>query len=185
MRRRLTLYGFIAVAGCSASAPQSDSALSSVEGDIDFVSWPSATSDARPINPIMDMTCEGANAEFKALMRAEEKRRGPHYQPAVIIRTNPEAITNFKAGRSPMPAGTVVVKEKHQTEFAWDPPDEYGAMVKREAGYDPDHGDWEYLYVVRSPEKKVSRGRMQSCIDCHSIAKDTDYLFRTYLPDRP
>lgn len=55
-------------------------------------------------------------------------------------------------------------------------------MIKREPGYDPQHGDWEYLYVVQKPEKKVTRGRLESCIKCHWQAKDRDYVFRNYLP---
>jgi hypothetical protein len=52
-------------------------------------------------------------------------------------------------------------------------------MVKREPGYDPAHGDWEYVYA--GADKAVTRGRLDSCIDCHFQVADKDYLFRTYL----
>lgn len=53
-------------------------------------------------------------------------------------------------------------------------------MVKREAGYDPGGGDWEYAYVSLVPEREVSRGRMARCANCHASAKSRDYLFRSY-----
>jgi hypothetical protein len=28
----------------------------------------------------------------------------------------------------------------------------------------------------------VTRGKLESCIECHAHAKNQDYLFRTYLP---
>jgi hypothetical protein len=111
-------------------------------------------------------------------------KHGPHYQLAIVVRTNPAAIDAFRAGQT-LPIGAVVVKEKHQTLEAAGPPDEYAAMVKRRPGYDPEHGDWEYLYVVRRPEQWVTRGRLAWCINCHTAARDADYLFRTYLtPER-
>jgi hypothetical protein len=83
-----------------------------------------------------------------------------------------------------MPVGAIVVKEKHHDPVVTGPPVEFGAMIKREPGYDPAHGDWEYLFVAMKPEKTVARGKLESCIDCHSNAKDKDYLFRTYLPGK-
>jgi hypothetical protein len=55
-------------------------------------------------------------------------------------------------------------------------------MIKREKDYDPENGDWEYLYADLSGEKpKIERGKIASCIRCHSIAKERDYLYRTHL----
>jgi hypothetical protein len=47
-----------------------------------------------------------------------------------------------------------------------------GGMVKRSAGYDPTHGDWEYFYF--EDPKKIESGRIASCVQCHSSAKDKD-----------
>ena len=57
------------------------------------------------------------------------------------------------------------------------------AMIKREPGYDPENGDWEYAYEKRWPEaeRSVVRGKLGSCIECHKGARITDYLFRSYL----
>lgn len=109
------------------------------------------------------------------------KKHGPHYYSAILVRVNPTSFEAFKSGKAPLPVGTTVIKEKHNGMESKGPPNEYAAMVKREAGYDPAHGDWEYVYVVRGPEKKVTRGKLDSCIDCHANKAEQDYVFRTYL----
>jgi hypothetical protein len=80
--------------------------------------------------------------------------------------------------------------------------DGIGGMVKRQPGYDPEHGDWEYFYVELASELPKRRpikgrsatGRLANCIDCHSYTAETDYVFGTWskltteldisLPDR-
>jgi hypothetical protein len=78
-----------------------------------------------------------------------------------------------------MPAGATVVKVKWWVEEG--EPHAYAAMIKREPGYDPAHGDWEYVYETFGEAAKVERGKLENCIACHKLAKDRDYLFRDYL----
>ena len=48
-------------------------------------------------------------------------------------------------------------------------------MKKREAGYDPENNDWEY--VTAGPAKGVRyQGKMSLCIDCH-VDAEKDYVF--------
>jgi hypothetical protein len=96
-------------------------------------------------------------------------------------RNVPDAIAAFRSGK-PLPAGAVVVKEKYMNSSALSQLNEYAAMIKRKAGYDPSGGDWEYAYVTLHPKRKVSQGRLAECAGCHASAKDRDYLFRSYLP---
>jgi hypothetical protein len=154
-------------------------------GEIDFANWPAATDGAFDVSPRVARACEVYAPPTIPSVWAQnggEKRHGPHFQHRIVVRVNPDAIEAFKEVGTPLPVGTTVVKEKHTDIFAKEPAAEYGAMVKREPGYDPAHGDWEYVYVVLKPEKRVSRGRLESCVECHAHAKDQDHLFRTYLP---
>ena len=91
-------------------------------------------------------------------------------------------LENFKTGK-PVPVGTVVIKEKHPVANSKAAPVAVAAMIKREPGYDPEHGDWEYAYeqLVPVAEQKVTHGKMENCINCHRIKKESDYLFRPYL----
>ena len=56
-------------------------------------------------------------------------------------------------------------------------------MRKMHAGYDTDHGDWEYsiVSIVDGKHKLFSRGKTKSCIVCHESYSDTDYVTRSYL----
>jgi hypothetical protein len=77
----------------------------------------------------------------------------------------------------------VVVKEKYPQYSPNAKPVAVAAMTKREPGYDPGNGDWEYAYEQRWPEQeaKTVRGKLDACIDCHQGVRDKDYLFRSYL----
>jgi len=158
--------------------------------NFDFAKWPTATKHPISVTPHVQYACgpgvngvdvPGSTAQTRRwVMFGGERRHGPHFRHYNIIRMNPDAEQEFKKLDAPLPVGTVVVKEKHDT-FPKGPPSEFGAMIKRESGYDVEHGDWEYVYVVRGPEEKVTRGRLATCIDCHSHVKHRDYVFRTYL----
>src|SRR5260370_9411989 len=78
------------------------------------------------------------------------------------------------------PEGAIIVKErlplKKSSATEW-----LMAMVKREEGFNPAAGDWEF-FVLRTPEKVViERGRIENCQACHARAKETHFVFRHYL----
>jgi hypothetical protein len=161
---------------------QTPTPVSQPSPEIEFSNWPTATRIRIDVSPHVSMACRAPlPSEHNWAEGGGEKRHGPHIKHTIVVRISPEQAEEFKTLNAPLPVGTVVVKEKHKDILAEGPPNEYGAMIKHEPGYDPQHGDWEYLYVVRQPEKKVTRGKLASCIDCHEHAKNRDYVFRTYL----
>jgi len=182
MKRALSLLSAIFLLGCGTSQPgakdepveQSPPPRPVDPPVIDFATWPKANEKPYHVKPVIAAACAAPSP-------SAHRSRGPHDQPSIIVRTNTEAFEAFRALK-PLPVGSVVVKEKHKGDTVTGPPDEYTAMIKKEPGYDPEHGDWEYLYVVSRPAKTITRGKLGSCIDCHVERKDQDYLFRTYLP---
>ncbi len=56
-------------------------------------------------------------------------------------------------------------------------------MVKKEAGYDSEHGDWWYGVYDKTGKEAWYQGRIHSCIKCHTIAKESDYLFTDSVMD--
>ena len=84
----------------------------------------------------------------------------------------------FQGKTSPhFPPGAIIVKDTYYTDKnggkgrRWN----ITVMKKREQGYDPENGDWEY--VTAGPRKGVRyQGTMQLCIDCHAAAEN-DYVF--------
>ena len=78
----------------------------------------------------------------------------------------------------PYPQGTVVVKESYKRGSSGGKGDlaALTVMVKREAGYDPENGDWEY--AMATPAMKIqAQGKLGMCINCHAAAFDDDYVF--------
>jgi hypothetical protein len=90
------------------------------------------------------------------------------------------------------PVGAVIVKEKQRLEPDGGgqvtgqegsvASDGVGGMIKRLAGYDPEHGDWEYFYF--EDPTKVEQGKIASCVECHRGAAATDYVFGGWAEDR-
>lgn len=81
----------------------------------------------------------------------------------------------LKAARShkPMPDGAIIVKENYgkdkKTLMAITP-------MYRVKGYNPSAGDW--FWVKYKPNgKAMASGKVQSCIKCHSVRKNHDWLF--------
>ncbi len=79
------------------------------------------------------------------------------------------------------PQGSVIVKEKLTTAKSATP-ELLTVMVKREHGYNPESGDWEYMIVNGDGLTVQERGKLENCQSCHLMDKNTDYVSRNYLP---
>jgi len=79
------------------------------------------------------------------------------------------------------PVGTVVVKEKF-SERESATPELLTVMIKREKGFNPEVGDWEFMTVNGATTEVTARGELENCQSCHVDYKRTDYITRTYLP---
>ena len=106
---------------------------------------------------------------------------GSPFGPAYChVYVTTEAKEPMASGEGHYPAGAVIVKAKLESKESRDPV-LYTVMRKMEKGYDAEHGDWEYA-VLDGPNKRVlSRGRIDSCIECHTQYASTDYVTRAYV----
>ena len=82
---------------------------------------------------------------------------------------------------TPFPEGAMLVKELLAAPKGSDPRTLL-AMVKREQGFNPTNGNWEF-FVLRITDIPVvvDSGRITYCAACHSKAKQQDFVFRNYL----
>lgn len=145
-----------------------------------FADWPRAMEQPVRMLPDISAFCRPVSTEESQAHAEKVKAKGPHGSMPIRVRVSPDHFLAFQNGQ-PLPAGTVIVKEKWQDHSEPKQLLEYGLMIKREKGYYPESGDWEYAFVTLFPEKKETRGRMAECADCHGQARDKDYLFRNYL----
>ena len=78
------------------------------------------------------------------------------------------------------PIGSIIVKEKwHSDRDA--APTLLTVMMKRESGFNPETGDWEYFTFDGAGTQMTSRGRIESCMECHIAKPNTDFVFRPYV----
>lgn len=183
MRQLIMLIaGLTIVGGCQpqpvAGVPAKVGNTGFVEPDV-FSQWPAVTAEPVPVGSRLWIDCMRP-IETDKQQKIDKEKYGPHTGYYIQVRVNPMAVDNFRNGK-PLQPGSIVVKEKHyssRSELT-----AYALMIKREAGYDVNNGDWQYVFVEPGAEPKVSEGKLANCIQCHQGAKDTDYLFKFYLSD--
>lgn len=86
--------------------------------------------------------------------------------PAIHVYITNEGHALFHRRHAAFPEGTIVLKQKfanRSTEVT----ELYTGMIKREKGYNPKAGDWEFFTANGDATAIVSRGRIDSCMDCH------------------
>ena len=79
------------------------------------------------------------------------------------------------------PQGTIIVKQKLSTTDSTSP-ELLTVMIKREKGFNPENGDWEYMTVNGQVTEVTAKGKLENCQACHVLEKSTDYVSRNYLP---
>jgi hypothetical protein len=178
MRISVWLLSVVLLAGCQSETPPASE--SDLVEPATFSKWPSVTDEPVRVSSNLWALCSRMPTPEEArAIGAATKRHGPHASHSIVVRVSPEALAPFREGK-PLPTGAVVVKEKYANPLASGPLYDYAMMIKQEAGYYPEGGDWEYVYVTLGHERKVSRGRLTQCAGCHVSAKERDYLFRSY-----
>ena len=114
--------------------------------------------------------------------RRLEYEKNPHRDKFVTVYVNDAGRRAMLEEKSPrFPVGSLVVKEKLPARDSSEP-ELLTAMYKREAGYDPEGGDWEYMVLDGRGREVQARGKLESCRACHQAAADTDFVSRAYLP---
>ena len=145
------------------------------------------------VSPLMIYFCRPMIVDPEKIQREIEEN--PHNHAEIEIYMNETAAAAFESGGKTYGEGAVIVKSKGPIldrrvgtdestgeEKESDPmvrherPEGVGGMVKRQKGYAPEHGDWEYFYLEK-PDNKVEHGLIRSCADCHAKARDSDYVF--------
>jgi Cytochrome P460 len=172
----LLLISIIAVSGYSSGmiqpsaspVDQADSTLSSLSK---YRTW-------TLVNPV-PVKMEPAVAQLCAAVL----RANPHRDKFVSVYGNETGRQAMMTQLRPeFPQGSMIVKEKLGDKESQSP-ELLTAMIKREKGYNPQSGDWEYLVLDGSASKISERGKLANCSSCHVAYDKSDYVTRTYLSD--
>jgi hypothetical protein len=166
----------------SQSLPTSSAQPTVLEVALGFTNYQQITKSAVYVNPELAMLCRGASKEE---VEAARIKFGPHANTGILIYMNRLAADAFATNTGSFPVGSVIVKQKSMHGYTakdgkrvHDANTGVGGMVKRPAGYDAKHGDWEYFYFEDAG--KIESGRISACVQCHSSANDKDYVFGTW-----
>ena len=89
------------------------------------------------------------------------------------------AVQTIVSGEGEYPTGSIILKAKYNHPNRGEVELMTG-MLKRERGYNPVCGDWEFFTASGDGMTITARGRIDSCMMCHKDYDKTDYVTRDY-----
>ena len=142
-----------------------------------YRSWPKVNTKPQKILSWIAFSCIGPTKQ-----QITEEAGNPHNDRYVTVYVNKLAAHAMLREKTPaFPAGAIIVKEK--LRFANSKiPELLTVMRKRDPGYDPLRGDWEYLVLDGTGTQIQARGLLITCRNCHAKWRHDDYISREYLP---
>ena len=111
----------------------------------------------------------------------EREKQNPHMRMYITVYVNRIGQKAMFAKDPQFPEGSIIVKEKSGTEADWRKPVLYTIMRKREAGYNPKVGDWEFSVVAANGTDMQVTGKLEKCQLCHVERSDSGFVFRDYM----
>lgn len=154
-----------------------------------YRSWARVNTTPQYIMSKLDLLCVGPSPAQIAAEKLDPHVR--HYMLCYVNKIGEQAMLTQKSPR--FPVGSVVLKEKLDSPKVDAKRTLITAMVKHAPGYDPQHGDWEYIVAKCSNVSNVSniangdgatlqsRGKLANCGACHAEKRRTDFVFRDEL----
>ncbi|HKU38720.1 MAG TPA: cytochrome P460 family protein [Polyangiales bacterium] len=134
----------------------------------DYKAWTKRQSEPQPISTQIFALCR---APSPAETKFTESVHGDNL--ALLDWVNGTAKQGLDAGGKPsFPVGAAIVKEKLRNGQVA----ALGIMVKRAAGFDAAHGDWEFGYWEKEPGLSAGSELASACGGCHAGAQ-TDFVF--------
>lgn len=97
-----------------------------------------------------------------------------------FIYANEIAKPEIEKDQPKFPVGSIIVREKNKTKDA-EIPEKFIAMVKREDGFSKETDNWEFFVFDGKELQMQKRETVGNCAECHSKAKQDDWVFREYL----
>jgi Cytochrome P460 len=195
LNRLLACLGVIALA-VALSGPQAQSAIGQgFRFDAaklkDKTLWTQVNESPYYISSSADLLCRMPSREDFEY----ERKRNPHASTYITVYVNEIGRAAMFSTEAPrFPEGSVIVKEKiekpldarghnvgHKESLEHLKPSLYTLMIKREPGYNPAAGDWEFAAASGKEGRIEASGKLESCQACHLQKRDQDFVFRDYF----
>jgi hypothetical protein len=163
------------------SAPASLAAASDEETANEIIAGYRQWTRVNPV-PVVQASRISFQCAPVTAQQTQMESANPHTNKFITVYVNDIGRRAMMVEKVPhFPVGSVIVKEKLPAKDSFEP-ELLTVMRKREAGYDPEKGDWEYMAVDGSGKTVQARGKLEKCQACHLLEKATDYVSRNYLP---
>ena len=139
--------------------------------------WTQVNPEPYYISTALDALCA---APMRANYEAERKTN-PHAATYITVYVNSVGRkAMFAKELKRFPRGSIIVKEKIGTYSEGRKPLLYTLMTKREPGYNPAVGDWEFSVVSGNGTQLEATGKLGNCQACHLARSDSDFVFAPY-----
>jgi Cytochrome P460 len=102
-----------------------------------------------------------------------------HRDKYVHVHVSTNGASCMKTNSAVFPLGAIILKEKF-ADASGQSTELFTGMVKRELGYNPECGDWEFFTLSADAKKITSRGKLQDCMACHVEYKESDFVTKKY-----
>ncbi len=132
------------------------------------------TADPIRIDILTVLLCKRPSPE-----QQQKDASDPHLRAAIHVYASETAVAPLWDPYEKFPVGSILLKEKFDVE-KMDTPTLYTGMIKREAGYFPDCGDWEFFTLDGAITQVTSRGKTESCAACHRDFAKADFVSKQY-----
>lgn len=136
------------------------------------------------VNPVPELVLSHIAYACFIPSAAEQKLddENPHRDKYITVYVNDAGRRAMMEKEKPKyPQGSIVVKEKLTTAESRTP-ELLTVMIKRERGYNPAVGDWEFMGLDGDGGVVRARGKLETCQGCHQKYSYVDYVHRGYLP---
>jgi hypothetical protein len=118
-------------------------------------------------------------AKVATLCRSASQDKNPHIKAKFHVFANEPAAQPLFDPWGKFPEGSLIVKEKWGSEDG--ETQLFTGMWKREKGYFPECGDWEFFTVDAAATKITERGKLTNCATCHEDFTRGDYVSKDYV----
>ena len=177
--RRSPLLVALLAAGCGGSSgPESAPPPRSAPAGTGAATEPAATQQQPPPKPKPKALpgLPAYTAGYTKWMRLNGKPVPPRESGDAHLGTKRVFASKKRGASGRFPDGTIVVKEAQRPGK-----DFIGliAVMRKERGADPEHGDWRFVEYTREGAKDRFEltARDSVCWSCHAGARQTDYLW--------
>lgn len=168
------------VGALQTSNPRPSSTAQPANADVErevqaFHEWLRVNPRPQMLSYWVDQLCVGSTPE-----QAKRADSNPHKMKTVTVWVNPTGEKAMMKGGT-FPVGSVIVKEKREGESG--PVELSTVMLKRAKGFNPKCGDWEFAVLDAKGSKVTDRGKLATCMSCHTEQAAQDYVFKGYVPE--